>query len=127
MHNEFGQANVLRTPHLSSSIFESEQRETGRCKASTHVCRALASNVEGTVSRTHVTNPYQKNIDQSPDAQASEAEQFTQTFSPLTQIETVSPKASKCDATQKQSRNQRLRVYQGTNGCCSVSGLSPER
>lgn len=61
---------------------------------------ASASNVERAVSRPHITNPYQENVDQSPDAQASKAEQLAQTFSPLAQIKAVRPEPSKCDAAQ---------------------------
>lgn len=59
------------------------------------------SDVEGTVSRTHIANAYQEDIDQSPDAQASKAEQLAQTFPPLAQVEPVSSKTPKCDATKE--------------------------
>lgn len=59
------------------------------------------SDVEGTVSRTHIANADQEDVDQSPDAQAPEAEQLAQTFSPLAQVEPVRSKTSKCDATQR--------------------------
>lgn len=85
-------ANVRRTQHL-------RYQRGKQCKAkergtTTHVIQSDASYVEGTVSRPHVTNPYEENVYQSPDAQASKAEQFAQTFSPLAQIKTIGPKAA---------------------------------
>lgn len=61
----------------------------------------FGSDVERTVSRSHITNPYQKNIYQSPNAQASKAEQFAQTLSPLAQIKPICPKTTECNATER--------------------------
>lgn len=75
-----------------------------RAQSLQHVCRAEASNVERAVSRSHIANPDQKNIDQSPDAQASKAEQLAQTFPPLAQIESIGPETSQGDAAQKRKQ-----------------------
>lgn len=66
-----------------------------------HVFQSVASYVEGTIGRPHVTNPYEENVYQSPDAQASEAEEFAETFSPLAQIKPISSKATQRDAEER--------------------------
>lgn len=98
---------MIRTQHLRY------QREK-QCKAEErasprHAFQSVASDVEGTVSRPHVTNPYKENVYQSPDAQASEAEQFAQTFSPLAQIKPVSSKAAQSDAEERKQASKHLR------------------
>lgn len=86
--------------HVKNTL-SSDQCEAGRYQGPD------TSDVEGTVSRTHIANAYQEDIDQSPDAQASKAEQLAQTFPPLAQVEPVSSKTPKCDAT-KESREPSL-------------------
>lgn len=60
LHSESGQANVLRTQYLRSSFWakrcEAEEGTNQPC------LQSFASDVERTVGRSHVTNPYQKNI-----------------------------------------------------------------
>lgn len=90
-----GRQTCEEHPRLSSSGFERISVKQDRTK------HPDTSDVEGTVSRSHITNAYQKDIDQSPDAQASKAEQLAQTFSPLAQIKPISSKTSKCDAAQR--------------------------
>lgn len=68
--------------------------------------RASASDVERPVSRSHVAHPDQEDVDQRPDAQASEAEQFPQTFSPLAQVKAVGSKASQRDAAGEEEHEQ---------------------
>lgn len=100
LHSELGQANVLRTQHLGYSVFESETIQP--CPQS------FLSDVEWTVSRSHITYPDQKNIYQSPNTQASKTEQFTQTLSPLAQIKSICPKTTECNATERDERKSKM-------------------
>lgn len=102
MHSELGQANVLRTQHLRSARVKRKRAQTIQpCLRS-----AAASDVERTVSRSHITNSYQENINQSPDSQASETEELAKTLSPLAQIKAICPETAKCDATQKKKNTE---------------------
>lgn len=94
---------------------------------SLRVCPAGASDVERAVSRAHITHPYQEDVDQSPDAQASEAEELAQTFLPLAQIKPVGPEASKRDAAQKEeaevSESQSRQLLLGQRQLTSAPAL----
>lgn len=111
LRTELRRANVLRTQHLRSQILERGKRceaEEGAQTIRQARLHSAASDVEGAVSRPHVTHPYEEDVYQSPDAQASEAEQFAQTFSPLAQIKPVGSKAAQRDAVdRKQASNVR--------------------
>ena len=69
--------------------------------------QSFASDVERTISRSHVTDAYQENIYQSPNAQASEAKQFAQALSPLAQIKPIGSETTKRDATERDERKHR--------------------
>lgn len=93
----------------------SDIREGKRCEAEEGArtigqarLHSAASDVEGAVSRPHVAHPYEEDVYQSPDAQASEAEQFAQTFSPLAQIEAVGSKAAQRDAVERKRASSML-------------------
>lgn len=94
-----------RAKNTVSQIFNLGERK--RCEAeegttpSSHVSRALLSDVERTVSGSHITDSYQKNIYQSPNAQASKAEEFAQTLSPLAQIKPICSEATERNATER--------------------------
>lgn len=95
------QANVLRTQHLRSARVKRKRAQTIQ-----PCLQRAASDVERTVSRSNITNSYQKNIDQSPNTQASETEQLAKTLSPLAQIKAICPKTAKCDAVQKKKNTE---------------------
>lgn len=104
LRTELRRANVLRTRHLRSQTLERGKRceaEEGAQTAGQARLHSAASDVEGAVGRPHVAHPYEEDVYQSPDAQASEAEQFAQTFSPLAQIKPVGSKAAQRDAVER--------------------------
>lgn len=109
LRTERRRAIVRRTQHLRSQTLGRGKRcEAEEGAQASHRARlqSVASDVEGTVSRPHVTHPNEEDVYQSPDAQASEAEQFAQTFSPLAQIKPVGSEAAQCDAEErKQASN----------------------
>lgn len=108
MRSELGLANVLRTQHLRSSILESENGAKQKRAQTIQPClQSFVSDVERTVSRSHITDPYQKNIYQSPNAQASKAKQFAQTLSPLAQIKPIRPKTTERNATERHERKDK--------------------
>lgn len=112
LRTELGRANVLRTQHLRSQILERGKRceaEEGAQTVRQARLQSAASDVEGAVSRPHVTHPYEEDVYQSPDAQASEAEQFAQTFSPLAQVKAVGSKAAQRDAEERKQTAQHVR------------------
>lgn len=65
-----------------------KQCEAEEVTATIHQARlqSINSDVEWTVSRPRIIDPYEENASQSPDAQASEAGQFAQNFSLLVLI-----------------------------------------
>lgn len=66
--------------------------------------RGFGSDVQRTVSWSHVTDANQKNIYQSPNAEASEAEQLAQTLPPLAQIKAIRPETTECNAAERHER-----------------------
>lgn len=112
-----GRRNVPRRQQLRSSVLEGRavcrvwwwwwewcggEQNT---KPRSHVSRGLPlSDVQRAVGGSHVTDPDQKNVYQSPNAQAPEAEQLSQPLSPLAQVEPVRPEAAKRDATWRHER-----------------------
>lgn len=59
------------------------------------------SDIERSISRPHVTHSDEEDVDKGPDSQSSETEELSQSFSPLTQIETVSSKPTQSDTVRK--------------------------
>lgn len=55
-------------------------------------------NIQRTICRSHIANTYQQHINQCPYSKSTKAEEFSQTFPPLAQIETISTKSTKGDA-----------------------------
>lgn len=111
LHSEVGKANVLETHHLRSSVLERA------AKASTNQPtrlrpRSFHSDVQRAIRRSHITNPNQKNIDQSPNTQAPEAEQLAQTLSPLAQIKTICTKTPECNATDREWGEKKRKTSQ---------------
>ena len=68
--------------------------------------QSFPSDVQRTISGSNIADPYQENIYQSPNAQASEAEQFAKTLSPLAQIEPICPETTKSDARPGKNRDR---------------------
>lgn len=94
----------------SSQISEGKAVQSGRADNAGHVFQSVVSYVEGAISRPHVTNPYEENIYQSPDAQTSKAEQFAQTFSPLAQIKPICSEATQRDAGERKQVLRHVRI-----------------
>lgn len=55
-------------------------------------------NIKRTIRRPHIANTYQQHINESPNAKSTKAEEFSQTFPPLAQIETIGTESTKGDA-----------------------------
>lgn len=65
------------------------------------------SDIERSISRPHVSHSDEKDVNKGPDAQSSETEELSQSFSPLTQIETVGSKPTQSDAVWKRRWNNK--------------------
>lgn len=64
------------------------------------------SDVQRAVSGTDVSHGDEQDVDQGPDAQASETEELPQSFSPLPQVEAVGPEPAQGDAGGGRSRDE---------------------
>lgn len=60
------------------------------------------SDIERSISRPHVTHGDEEDVNEGPDAQASETEELAQPLSPLTQIKTIGSKPTQRDAAWNQ-------------------------
>merc|ERR1712192_115102 len=54
-------------------------------------------NIKGPIRRANISNGNENNINQGPNPKSSKAEQLSNAFLPVTQVEPVRPKASKSD------------------------------